>query len=184
MYRERPVAYRRPRRTSPEAVEKILEIRSEHQFGALRIMYYLDRYHGIKISESTVSRVLKAHGMSRLPKTAPKRALHTKRYAKTVPGHHVQVDVKFLQLKNREGKLEKRYQYTAIDDATRIRALRSIRSITRLVRSSSSIMWLKNFPSGSARSEPTEGMNFKLVFTGMSKTRACGICTSNPKHPN
>jgi transposase InsO family protein len=32
--------------------------------------------------------------------------------------------VKFLQLKNTEGKPVKRYQYTAIDDATRIRALR------------------------------------------------------------
>ena len=70
-----------------------------------------------------MSRVLKAHGVERLPKTAPRRALHTKRYAKTVPGHHIQVDVKFLQLKNREGSTVKRYQYTAIDDATRIRAL-------------------------------------------------------------
>jgi len=39
------------------------------------------------------------------------------------PGHHVQVDVKFLRLKDKEGKTMKRYQYTAIDDATRIRAL-------------------------------------------------------------
>jgi transposase InsO family protein len=123
LYRERPVAYSHPRRTSLEVVEKILAIRMEHQIGALRIMYYLARYHGIKISESTVSRVLKAHGLSRLPKTAPRRVLHTQRYAKTVPGHHVQVDVKFLQLKDRDGKLVKRYQYTAIDDATRIRAL-------------------------------------------------------------
>jgi transposase InsO family protein len=103
--------------------KKILELRAEYQFGALRIRYYLERYHGIKISESTVSRVLKAHGVNQLPKTAPRRALHTKRYAKTVPGHHVQVDVKILQLKNREGRTVKRYQYTAIDDATRIRAL-------------------------------------------------------------
>ena len=123
LYRERPVAYSHPRRTSPEVVEKILEIRTEHQFGALRIRYYLDRYDGIKISESTVSRVLKSHGLGRLPKTAPRRALHIQRYAKTVPGHHVQVDVKFLQLNDREGKLVKRYQYTAIDDATRVRAL-------------------------------------------------------------
>lgn len=86
-------------------------------------MYYLERYHGIKISESTVSRVLKAHRVNRLPKTAPRRALHTKRYAKTVPGHHVQVDVKSLRLKNSAGKSVKRYQYTAIDDATRVRAL-------------------------------------------------------------
>ena len=86
-------------------------------------MYYLDRYHGIRISESTVTRVLSAHGIRRLPKAAPRRALHTKRYAKAVPGHHLQVDVKFLQLKAREGKTVKRYQYTAMDDATRIRAL-------------------------------------------------------------
>jgi transposase InsO family protein len=91
--------------------------------GALRIKYYLERYHEIQISEATVSRMLKAHGLNRLPKSAPKRALHTKRYAKTVPGHHVQVDVKFLRLKDQDGKLIKRYQYTAIDDATRIRAL-------------------------------------------------------------
>jgi transposase InsO family protein len=123
LYRERPVAYHHPSRTPPEVVEKILELRAEYQFGALRIRYYLERYHGIKISESTVSRVLKAHGVNRLPKTAPRRALHTKRYAKTVPGHHVQVDVKFLQLKDRVGKTVKRYQYTAIDDATRVRAL-------------------------------------------------------------
>jgi transposase InsO family protein len=123
LYRERPVASSHPRKTSPEVVEKILAIRAEYQVGALRIMYYLDRYHGIKISESTVTRVLRAHGLRRLPKTAPRRALHTKRYAKTVPGHHVQVDVKFLQLKDSRGKTVKRYQYTAIDDATRIRAL-------------------------------------------------------------
>ena len=86
-------------------------------------MYYLERYHAINISESMVTRVLRAHGIRRLPKTAPRRALHSKQYAKTVPGHLVQVDVKFLQLKDREGKLVKRYQYTAIDDATRIRAL-------------------------------------------------------------
>ena len=100
-----------------------MELRTDYQLGSLRIMYYLDHYHGIKISESTVTRILRAHGLSRLPKTAPRRALHTKRYAKKVPGHHVQVDVKFLRLKDIEGKPVKRYQYTAIDDATRIRAL-------------------------------------------------------------
>jgi transposase InsO family protein len=123
LYRERPVPFHQPSRTSPEVVQRILEMRAEHQMGALRIKYYLERYHGIKVSESTVSRVLKSHGVERLPKTAPRRALHTQRYAKTVPGHHVQVDVKFLQLKDQAGKTVKRYQYTAIDDATRIRAL-------------------------------------------------------------
>jgi transposase InsO family protein len=123
LHRKKPIANSHPRKTPSEVIEKILELRREYQIGALRIKYYLERYHGIKTSESTVSRILKAHGLNRLPKTAPRRALHTKRYAKRVPGHHIQVDVKFLRLKNREGKITKRYQYTAIDDATRIRAL-------------------------------------------------------------
>ena len=123
LYRKKPIAYHHPRKTAPEVVGKILELRSTYQIGALRIAFYLDRYHGIKLSESTVTRVLRAHGVSKLPKSAPKRALHSKRYAKTVPGHPIQVDVKVLQLKDKAGKIVKRYQYTAIDDATRIRAL-------------------------------------------------------------
>lgn len=122
--RKKPIAQHHPRKTAPEVVEKILELRSTYQIGALRITFYLERYHAIKISESTVTRVLRAHGVSKLPKSAPKRALHSKRYAKTVPGHQVQVDVKFLQLTDAQGKAVKRYQYTAIDDATRVRALK------------------------------------------------------------
>lgn len=123
LYRKKPIAHSHPRKTAPEVVEKILELRRTYQIGAKRIAFYLDRYHGIKISESTVTRVLRAHGVGSLPKTAPRRAIHSKRYAKTVPGHHVQVDVKFLSLKDNAGRVVKRYQYTAIDDATRIRAL-------------------------------------------------------------
>ncbi len=123
LFRQKPIAYGHPRKTSPEVVEKILELRRTYQIGALRITYYLNRYHGLKISESTVTRVLRAHAVARLPKSAPRRALHSKRYAKKVPGHHVQLDVKFLQLKDKTGQAVKRYQYTAVDDATRIRAL-------------------------------------------------------------
>jgi transposase InsO family protein len=124
LYRKKPVAYTHPRKTAQEVIEKVLELRKDQQLGALRIAYYLKRFHGIQISESTVTRILKSHGISRLPKTAQIRALHTKRYAKTVPGHHIQVDVKFVQLRDKAGKTVKRYQYTAIDDATRIRALK------------------------------------------------------------
>ena len=53
-----------------------------------------------------------------------RRAVHAQRYANQVPGHHIQVDVKFLTFPGRNDKPLKRYQYTAIDDATRIRALK------------------------------------------------------------
>ena len=56
------------RKTPSEVVDKILELRREYQIGALRIVYYLERYHGIKTSESTVTRVLRAHGVGRLPR--------------------------------------------------------------------------------------------------------------------
>lgn len=63
--------------------------------------------------------------MNRLPQNQRKRSIPIPQsYEKQVPGHHVQVDVKFLFFKDQNGKQVKRYQYTAIDDATRIRALK------------------------------------------------------------
>ena len=67
---------------------------------------------------------LKRHGVSRLPGKVGRRAVHTTRYEKKVPGHHIQLDVKFLSFKAKSGATIKRFQYTAIDDATRIRALK------------------------------------------------------------
>ena len=52
------------------------------------------------------------------------RKLHTKRYQKQVPGHHIQVDVKFLTCRGKRGEKVRRFQYTAINDATRVRALK------------------------------------------------------------
>lgn len=40
-----------------------------------------------------------------------------------MPGHHIQVDVRFLRLQKLDGQQVRRFQYTAVDDATRIRAL-------------------------------------------------------------
>ena len=111
-------------RTPEDIEEKVIYLRRTYYFGQLAISSYLSRYHGIVISSSGVYSVLRRYGMNRLPKNCNKRARGTIRYEKQVPGHHVQVDVKFLVFKDdKEGKI-KRYQYTAIDDATRIRALK------------------------------------------------------------
>ena len=84
----------------------------------------MERSHGIRISDASVYRICRRHGMNRLPGRVGRRAIHTHRYEKQVPGHHVQVDVTFLTLKRKRGKPVRRFQYTAIDDATRIRALK------------------------------------------------------------
>lgn len=127
LVRKKPIARSHPRQLSPEAVEKVIHLRKIYHLGPERIMWYLARYHGIETSCSTIYRTLVRQNLRRLPKHAGRRAIHTRRYAKQVPGHHIQVDVKFLGLKTADGNRIRRYQYTAIDDATRIRALRIYR---------------------------------------------------------
>jgi transposase len=60
-------------RTPPEIVDKIIYLRTTYHLGSIRIAWYLDRYHGIKISDSGVYHVLKRNGLNRLPQKAKKR---------------------------------------------------------------------------------------------------------------
>jgi transposase InsO family protein len=124
LVRKKPIAKSHPRQIPPEIVEKILHLRRTYHLGPQRITWYLERYHGFQTSCSSVYRTLVRHDMRRLPKKVGRRAIHTRRYAKQVPGHHIQVDVKFLTLKTADGNKIRRFQYTAIDDATRVRALK------------------------------------------------------------
>ena len=106
-----------------EVVDLILELRANYKLGTWRIKWYLERYHNINVSESTVYRTLKRHDVKPLDRAITRRAMGPQRYAKETPGHHVQIDVKFLTFNTEYGKI-KRYQYTAIDDCTRIRAMK------------------------------------------------------------
>lgn len=116
-----------PNATEAELVEKIIHLRQNYHFGPQKIAMYLTRYHQVSISCSGVWRILKRLEMNRLP-TSQRYKPHKerwKRYEKQRPGHHVQVDVKFLApIKDERGKLRKHYQFTAIDDCTRLRVLR------------------------------------------------------------
>jgi transposase InsO family protein len=76
------------------------------------------------MSDATVSRILRRNGLNRLPRGTRMRKVHTKRYNKQVPGHHIQMDVKFLTFIGKQGEKIRRFLYTAIDDATRVRALK------------------------------------------------------------
>jgi len=113
-------------RTPKHIEEKVIYLRKKYHFGPERIYMYLKRFHGIQTTESSVCRILRRNGMNRLPANTKQRSPGPKirLYEKQTPGHHVQMDVKFLNFKNKDGEKVKRYQYTAIDDATRIRALK------------------------------------------------------------
>lgn len=113
-----------PNATSTEVVGKILYLRRSYHFGPHKISMYLRRYHDVVVSPSGVWRILKRLGMSRLP-TSQRYRRHVdrwKRYERPLPGHRVQVDVKFIA--PLAGSRRKHYQFTAIDDCTRIRVLR------------------------------------------------------------
>ena len=85
---------------------------------------YVKRYHDVAMSPSGVRRVLVRLDMNRLP-SSQRHKRHEKRwkgYEKPQTGHRVQVDVKFITPIGANGK--KYYQFTAIDDCTRLRVLR------------------------------------------------------------
>jgi transposase InsO family protein len=94
--RRKPIAKDNPRRIPETTVQKVLELRRSYHLGPQRIVWYMDRYHDTRISFASVYRILVRNGVNRLPKHVGRRAVHTRRY-----------------------------QYTAIDDATRIRALQT-----------------------------------------------------------
>jgi transposase InsO family protein len=116
--------HRSPRATAPAVVSKILYLRQRYHFGPGRIAAYLQRFHRLALAASSVHRILVRHGLNRLPANQKHRS-HAKRwqrYEKPQPGHRLQVDVKFLE--RIPGTRTRLYQFTAIDDCTRIRVLK------------------------------------------------------------
>jgi len=88
-----------PHATKAEVVGKIVYLRQSYHFGPDKIAMYLARYHDITVSRSGVWRILKRLEMNRLP-ASQRYVRHKKRwtrYEKPLPGHQVQVDVKFTR---------------------------------------------------------------------------------------
>ena len=115
-----------PNATHVDIVGKIIYLRKNYHFGPEKIAMYLARYHDVTISKSGVWRILKRLDMSRLPTSQRYKRLDKryKRYEKQLPGHQVQIDVKFIQPITGVTPRKRYYQFTAIDDCTRLRVLR------------------------------------------------------------
>jgi transposase InsO family protein len=120
-----------PNATHVDVVGKILYLRKNYHFGPGKISMYLKRYHDVEVSQSGVWRILKRLDLNRLPASQRYKRLDKRwqRYEKQLPGHQIQIDVKFVEpLKTTArpavGRHTKYYQFTAIDDCTRLRVLR------------------------------------------------------------
>lgn len=113
-----------PRSTKKEIREKIIYLRQHYYFGPSKIQMYLKRYHDIKIGIHCIWHILKLVQMNRLPSNQRYRRYKERfiRYEKPLPGHQIQIDVKFLEkIPNVSDK--RYYQFTAIDDCTRVRIM-------------------------------------------------------------
>jgi transposase-like protein len=96
-----------------ETENLVLEAREGYRYGKIRICSHLWMHHQVKISPSTVARILKKYDKPLLKRYRKQGTFI--RYAKHIPGERVQMDV----CKIATGI----YQYTAIDDCTRFHVL-------------------------------------------------------------
>jgi transposase InsO family protein len=101
-------------KVNEKLVALIKLIRTEYKFGPQSISTHLLRKHGIELSDSSIWRVLKAEGIPNIKKYRKKDDII--RYSKDIPGERVQMDVTKIG--------PKCYQFTAVDDCTRLRTLR------------------------------------------------------------
>ena len=112
---------RKPKRlrapTPPEIKLIIYQLRRAHpSYGPKTIQLILKRDHSIIIADSTIYRILKRRGLIK-PYRKRRKILRVKRkISYTLPGANVQIDTKHLRTS--WGKIY--YQFTAIDEATRI----------------------------------------------------------------
>jgi transposase InsO family protein len=98
-----------------EELEALIKsIRQEYKFGPQAISTHLLRLHSLNISTATIWRVLKKHEVPNLKKYRKQNEYI--RYSRPIPGDRVQLDVTKVG--------PKCYQFTAIDDCTRMRALK------------------------------------------------------------
>lgn len=103
----------RERKVTPEHEQLILELRRTRRLGPKGLQRELKRLHQISFSTRTIWKVLFHHKVSVLRPV--KRLKKAKRYNRPTPGDRVQVD----NCKIGKGL----YQFTAIDDCTRMRVL-------------------------------------------------------------
>ena len=101
-------------KVTDEQEQLILQIRKQYSYGQKRISTHLWRHHQIKLSTTTVWRILQKYQIA--PVKKQRRHVKRKRYNRPIPGDRIQMDVTKVG--------PKIYQFTAIDDCTRLRVLR------------------------------------------------------------
>lgn len=169
---------RRRRRLNDGIIALIRQARTEHRFGAVRAQIWLARVHNIRTTSRTIQRVFRDLGLPYLSKTPRRRPKQLKLFEKDEPGDSVQVDVKVVM----RGRL-KWFQYTAIDDCTRVRVLRLYRRQNQ--RSSLAFLHelLEAFPFPIRKIQVDNGTEFSLEFALTCQELGVRVRYIKPRHP-
>jgi transposase InsO family protein/transposase-like protein len=172
-----------PKATRVEVVGKIIYLRQTYHFGPHKIAMYLKRYHDIELSPSGIWRILHRLDMSRLPSSQRYRRQRDrwKRYEKPEPGHRVQVDVKFIA--PLPGSPRKYYQFTAIDDCTRLRVLRIYDRLNQKTAVQFLDYVLAKLPFRVERIQTDNGAEFQSAFHYHVLDRGIGHVYIRPATP-
>ena len=110
---------RRRRRIPDHVVALVAHARRELGDGRARTQVWLRRRHQVSLAMSTIQRLFVDLGLPYLRRYPKRAARQLKLFEHPRPGDCVQVDVKFVKVAHRWV-----YQYTALDDCTRLRVLR------------------------------------------------------------
>ena len=168
---------RRRRRIGEDVVALITQARLEHQFGSGRRIW-LERVHHVRVATETIQRVFRDIGVPHLVKTRRRRPKQLRLFEKERPGDSVQVDVKVVPRSRSKG-----FQYTAIDDCTRLRVLR----LYRRQNHRSSLAFLRElteaFPFPIRKIQVDNGAEFPLTFALACQDLGARVRYIQPRRP-
>lgn len=114
---------RYPKRRVRPVAQKICDLvrhaRLDFGYGTTRTQLWLWRVHRMRVSQSTIQRLVRDLQLPKLRPVRKRRPRQLRLFEREHPGDCVQVDVKFVRVHGR-----RLFQYTAIDDCSRYRVLR------------------------------------------------------------
>jgi len=141
---------------------------------------WLRRVHQVQVAAKTISKICDDLGLPRPQRAKRRRAgRQLKLFEKATPGESVQVDVKVVKVDGR-----KAYQYTAIDDCTRLRVLRLYRRPNVRVSQEFLGQMIQAFPFPYRKVQTDRGQEVSFAFLLAVERRGIRHRYIQPRRPD
>ena len=153
-----------PKMVPKGIAELIVKLRHKSRYGPRRLAFYLERDYQVKLSVYAVYKVLVRAGEIKPRKHRPrKKPVY---YQMNYPGQRVQVDVKYMPKIRLEGRPEpyQEYQYTAIDDCTRLRFVKTYEELCPANSVAFARAMMTFFPFTIEEVQTDHGIEFTYIF--------------------